>query len=186
MRGAADYGRHFGSREFLRNNFNVTSIGGAIAVIDQIWINGKMTLPEVIRSRVIATVVDLAGAGDVTQFTPSSGANYTCVNENPPDDDASYVEASASGTKDLYTYSSVTGGGAIHGVQIFTEARATDAGSVSLKTLAKSNGVESDDAGQAVATMGYLTYRRIMETDPSGNPWTQTSLNAAQFGVGIG
>jgi hypothetical protein len=47
--GAADYGRHFGSREFLRNNFNVTAIGAAIAVIDQIWINGKMTLPEVIR-----------------------------------------------------------------------------------------------------------------------------------------
>lgn len=66
MRGAADYGRHFGSKEFLRNNFNVTAIGAAIAVIDQIWINGKMTLPEVIRSRLIATAVDLAGAGDVT------------------------------------------------------------------------------------------------------------------------
>jgi hypothetical protein len=66
VRGAVDYGRHFGSKAFLRNNFNVTSIGGAIAVIDQIWINGRMTLPEVIRSRVIATVVDLAGAGDVT------------------------------------------------------------------------------------------------------------------------
>ena len=64
-RGLVNYGKHFGSREFLRNNFNVTSIGGAIAVIDQIWINGKMTLPEVIRSRLIATVVDLAGAGDV-------------------------------------------------------------------------------------------------------------------------
>jgi hypothetical protein len=66
VRGAADYRKHFGSREFVRNNFNVTSIGAAIAVIDQIWINGKMTLPEVIRSRIIATVVDLAGAGDVT------------------------------------------------------------------------------------------------------------------------
>ena len=64
--GLVSYGRHFGSREFLRNNFNITSIGSAISVIDQIWINGKMTLPEVIRSRVIASVVDLAGAGDVT------------------------------------------------------------------------------------------------------------------------
>jgi hypothetical protein len=65
-RGLIDYAKHFGSKEFLRNNFNVTVIGGAISVIDQIWINGKMTLPEVIRSRVIATVVDFAGAGDVT------------------------------------------------------------------------------------------------------------------------
>jgi hypothetical protein len=66
VQGAIDYGKHFGSGEFLRNNFNVTCLGGAIAVIDQIWINGKMTLPEIIRSRLIATAVDLAGAGDVT------------------------------------------------------------------------------------------------------------------------
>jgi hypothetical protein len=66
VRGLVNYARHFGSREFLRNNFNITVIGGAIAVIDQIWINGKMTLPEIIRSRLIATVVDLAGAGDMT------------------------------------------------------------------------------------------------------------------------
>jgi len=63
-RGLVNYGKHFGSREFWRNNFNVTSLGAAISVVDQIWINGKMTLPEVIRSRLIATVVDLAGAGD--------------------------------------------------------------------------------------------------------------------------
>jgi hypothetical protein len=64
--GLVIYKNHFGSKAFLRNNFNVTCIGGAIAVIDQIWINGKMTLPEVMRSRLIATLVDLAGAGDVT------------------------------------------------------------------------------------------------------------------------
>lgn len=66
VRGLVNYGRHFGSREFVRNNFNVTAIGGAIAVIDQIWFNGKMSLPEVIRTRLIATVVDMAGAGDMT------------------------------------------------------------------------------------------------------------------------
>lgn len=64
--GAADYRRHFGSKEFLRNNFNITCIGGVISVIDQIWINGKMTMPEVMRSRLIATIVDLAGAGDAS------------------------------------------------------------------------------------------------------------------------
>ena len=65
-RGVVEYGKHFGSKEFLRNNFNVACIGGAISVIDQIWINGKTTLPEILRSRLIASVVDLAGAGDAT------------------------------------------------------------------------------------------------------------------------
>src|ERR1700722_364101 len=41
-RGLVDYAKHFGSREFLRNNFNAASIGCAISVIDQIWINGRM------------------------------------------------------------------------------------------------------------------------------------------------
>lgn len=64
--GFIHYGKHFGSREFLRNNFNVASVGAALSVIDQIWINGRMTLPEVLRSRLIATLVDMAGAGDAT------------------------------------------------------------------------------------------------------------------------
>jgi hypothetical protein len=127
-----------------------------------------------------------AGAGDVTQWTPSSGANYACVNENPPDDNASYVQASASGAKDLYAYSGVTSGGVIHGIQISTDARSSDLSGPILKTLAKSGGVESDDAGQTVPNADYLTLMRVMQTDPSGNPWTQASLNAAQFGVGVG
>ena len=114
------------------------------------------------------------------------GSNYADVNENPPDDDTTYVQDSTSGHKDLYAYGSVSGLSTIHGIQIATDARVTDAGSLSLKTLAKSAGVESDDAGQPVAASTYETYTRVMETDPSGNAWTEATLNAAQFGVGVG
>lgn len=84
-RGLVDYAKHFGSKAFLRNNFNVTSIGGAIAVIDQIWINRKMTLPEVLRSRLIATLVDLAGAGDMTVSSHGEWLRLWKITPESPD-----------------------------------------------------------------------------------------------------
>jgi hypothetical protein len=85
VRGFLNYREHFGSREFLRNNFNSASIGAAISVIDQIWINGKMTLPEVIRSRLIATAVDLAGAGDATVSGHTEWLKLFSITPETPD-----------------------------------------------------------------------------------------------------
>lgn len=113
--------------------------------------------------------------------TPHAGQ----VSENPPDDDSTYVQDGASGDKELWNYSQLSGLGTVQGIQISTDARLTDVGSIGLKTLAKSAGVESDDAGQAVTGVTYSTFTRIMATDPSGNPWTEATLNAAQFGVEI-
>jgi hypothetical protein len=83
--GFQNYRKHFGSKEFLRNNFNSASIGGAISVIDQIWINGRMTLPEIIRSRLIATVVDLAGAGDATVSGHAEWLKLLKITPDTPD-----------------------------------------------------------------------------------------------------
>jgi hypothetical protein len=83
--GFVEYRKHFGSAEFLRNNFNSASIGGVISVIDQIWINGRMTLPEIIRSRIVATVVDLAGAGDATVSGHSEWLKLFKITPETPD-----------------------------------------------------------------------------------------------------
>ncbi len=132
------------------------------------------------------TAIFPSGAGDSAQWTSSGGSNYAMVNENPPDDDASYVEDTVTGHKDLYAYGGLSGLGTINGVQITTDARLTDVGSFSLKTAAKTGGTESDDAGQAVTLTTWDAFRRIMETDPSGAAWSQSSVNASQFGVVVG
>ena len=146
--------------------------------------NGSVNSNFLGNSKIVAILP--AGAGDSTQWSPRATPNYAQVNDNPPDDDTSYVQDANSGDKDLYTYASLSGLSTIHGIQISTDARVTDAGSLSLKTLAKSAGVESDGAGQTVTASTYETYMRIMETDPSSNAWTEATLNAAQFGVGVG
>ena len=132
----------------------------------------------------IVAILPSADAGP-NAWTATGTPHAAQVNENPPDDDATYVQDSVSGDKELWDYASLSGIGTVQGIQISTDARLTDIGSIGLKTLAKSAGTESDDAGQAVTSTTYSTFMRIMATDPSGNPWTQTTLNAAQFGVGV-
>ena len=76
-----------------------------------------------------------ASAGDSSDWTPTGSANhYATVNENPPDDDTTYVQDSTTGHKDLWGYSTLTGLGAIAGIQVNTEAKLSDVGSLTLKT----------------------------------------------------
>ncbi|MFA5345390.1 MAG: hypothetical protein WC315_03870 [Candidatus Omnitrophota bacterium] len=124
--------------------------------------------------------------GDSTQFTPSSGNNYACVDETVVNDDTDYVEDSTSGHQDLYGYSATTLT-TIKGLMICTDCRDTDVTDYNLKTSCKSGATDSDDAGQSVGSTSFVTLKRILETDPNtSSAWTQTDLNAAQFGVKVG
>jgi hypothetical protein len=134
--------------------------------------------------RVIAIRPD----GDNTQaWTRSTGAeNYDLVNENICDDDTSYVESAVSATKDLYTYGAVASlADSIKGIQINTVCRETDANSFSLVTVAKLSTTESNSAAAAIGTTDYVTKTRLMETDPDGNAWTISNIDAAQFGIKV-
>lgn len=135
--------------------------------------------------RVVAVRPD--SAGDSTDWAPSAGANYTCVDEVTLNDDADYVEDSVSDQKDLYNYGSVSGLGVIHGVQACADCRETDATPFDLVTVCKSGVTESDDGGQTVGSTSYVTRMRILETDPdTSSAWTISGVNAAQFGVKVG
>jgi hypothetical protein len=126
-------------------------------------------------------------AGDSAQFTPSAGNNYECVDEVVSDDNTTYVEDSVSGEKDLYGYGAVEASGLISGVMICTDCRETDASSFTLKTLCKSGNVESEDAGQAVGSIDFVTKKRIVENNPNTDSvWTAAALNVAQFGAKVG
>lgn len=127
--------------------------------------------------------------GDTINFTPTSGTNNALmVDENPTDDDTSYVEASGVGSKDLYQYADVSGvGDLIAGVQINTDVRETDATTFNLITVVKSGVTESDNAASPIGSLNYVTKTRIVETDPDTvAAWTAAGVNAAQFGVKIG
>jgi len=125
-------------------------------------------------------------AGDSTQFTPSVGDNYSCVNEEVTSGDT-YVTSATSGNLDLYNYTDLSGiTTGILGIQINTDLGLTDGTPFGLITECKSNGVTSDDSAQTVSGSWY-TKKRVMQLNPDGSvAWTPTTINAAQFGIKVG
>lgn len=127
------------------------------------------------------------GAGNASEWTPSAGSNYDCVNETSPNDDTDYNSAAAINLKDLYAFASAPAGADIRGVQVLAAVRKSAEGPGQVKLVTRSNGTDYDGAAHGIASTEYSYVREVLETDPgSGSPeaaWTESGFNAAEFGV---
>jgi len=123
------------------------------------------------------------GAGSSTQFTPSSGANYTTVDELPYST-ADYVSGT-SGQTDLYATSDLPGGaGTIYGVQTNAMVKKTDAGNISGKTAIKSGSTTYYGTTTATGTSD-TTITDTRQVDPNtSTAWTSSGVNAIEIGIG--
>lgn len=128
-----------------------------------------------------------SGAGSSTQFTPSAGSNYQCVDDNPTNSDTDYVESGTSGHKDLYDYASIGTLANIKGLQINTVARETDGSPFSLYQTVKSGSTNSDGSSVAISGQTFKTITpRVLETDPdTSSAWTDSGVDAAEFGIKV-
>ena len=124
------------------------------------------------------------GAGNSTDWTPSTGSNYQCVDETAPNSDTDYVSNRTAGDHDSYTFDDiVTVDGEIYAVQTNMFARKNDAGTRQIKSLIRSGG--SDYATGTTHTLidSYKYYPDIYEHDPdTSSAWTISGVNAAEFG----
>ncbi len=128
-------------------------------------------------------------AGDQSQWTPSAGSNYDCVNDVVMDDDGTYVQTAGAGNLDLYNFEDVPATGMdddVVGIQINTDARRTQATSYSLYQPGKLSGTQSDGSAVTVDGDSFATKTRVMATDPLGAAWTLTNLASTQFGLLLG
>lgn len=160
---------------------NGTNIADDIYICDGTGAANNNFLGDV---RVDAKLPD--GAGTHTDFTPSAGSNFQCVDENPATDDTDYVQSTTVNHVDTYTFGDITHiPVAIFGVQVIMTARKDDAGVRSIAGKALSGGTMGTGATQALATT-YTQYREIFENDPNtAAAWTKTALNAAEFGIEV-
>lgn len=123
-------------------------------------------------------------AGDLTQFTPSTGANWSCVDE-PVINTTDYVTSTAAGQRDLYQLADLPAGSAnVYGVRVSTWSQKTDAGLMGVTHLVKENGVVTGDAApRALSTTFGGTSSTTWWRRPSDNAlWTPTDINALQAG----
>lgn len=137
----------------------------------------------------IATIIP-DGDGASTQFSPTGPGttNADRVDEALADDDTSYVESATSGHKDLYTYTSMpTGLDTIHGVAVHTRAKNDDIGLIQASCIARSGTVETNGTTYSVTSGGiYSNNTHFFPLDPDGGAaWTESRINAAQFGIRV-
>ena len=125
-----------------------------------------------------------SGAGSVTQFTPSAGANWDCVNEEPTST-TDYVSDATAGHQDLYAFTDLPHVPLnIYGVVVGAVACKDDSGARSIKTLAKSSATLNTGSAQTLTLGSWVRLCRTVEADPNTSAaWTPTNLNGATFGI---
>lgn len=124
--------------------------------------------------------------GNSSDFTRSTGSNdYECVDETSPNDDTDYIYSDTLNHKSIFgiTTGSV---GTVKGIQVNNLVRIDQAGTRKIKPIIRSNSTDYQGTETEAIGAGYLFESEIFETDPDdSNPWTQTKLEAAEFGLEI-
>ena len=125
------------------------------------------------------------GAGATTQWSPSAGANWQCVDEQPSNGDSDYVSAASSGLTDTYsTPAAAEAGSIIYAVAVHATMRKDDAGTNEVDGVIRSGGNNYVHGSPAGINSSYGRHRWIWHRDPAtGNQWTVAAANSAQPGI---
>jgi hypothetical protein len=116
------------------------------------------------------------GAGNYTQFDPSAGSNYQCVDEIPPNE-SDYVSTAVTDEYDSYAMDTITidTGQTIQAViPIAYAKRGETTEQIALGTRYSST--DSVGADQNPSTSYSMLFER-QTTKPGGGAWDQTSLD---------
>lgn len=123
--------------------------------------------------------------GTYSQMTPSTGTtHYTLVDETTPGT-TDYVSSSTAGHKETYSFENFSDSGSVKAVQLNVYAAKDDAGFRGLDLMTKSGATENFDSSQPLSvTVAYKT--KVWEKNPNtSNDWSQSEVNAAEFGARI-
>lgn len=123
--------------------------------------------------------------GTTTEWTPSTGANWSCVDEKPAVD-TDYISVNALNKIDTYETGNLAGTiVAVKAVQV--QARIAYEGAptpthIQLGVRSNSTDCFADNKTPAVSFTG--NHSRILNTDPSDlSAWDETKVNALEIGV---
>jgi len=128
----------------------------------------------------------ISGTGNLAQWTPLSGLNYTQVNESDMNSDTSYNSTYTIGASDLY---SLTSSGLttniIYGVQATSWTKLDSTGSRTASMEWKSGATVYDGSiFTENGTSSYTPHMEMKTLDPNTNAqWTRANLDALQIGM---
>jgi hypothetical protein len=128
--------------------------------------------------------IAINGAGTTTQWTPSIGVNYQCVDEIPADD-ADYVYTNTVDQIDSYNVTSLEG--EIESVKcIQVQARAKKEGLSTPQNLqlgVRTNAIDYFGGSQALES-DYKGFSEIWESNPAtSSAWTKAVIDDLEIGI---
>jgi hypothetical protein len=128
--------------------------------------------------------IAITGAGNSTQYDPSTGSNYACVDEIPYSD-TDYVSTNTADEIDTYILGNLTGSvGEIKGVQVQARALYEGAAAVTkLDLVIRTNSTNYTSTDKSLTT-SYVGYTNIWELNPNGSVvWTESTINDIEIGI---
>lgn len=139
----------------------------------------------------------IPASDDSVQFTPSTGANWSCVDDNSPTTFGSDTDSNvptALNQKDTFNVTSVGSYGQILGIQHNVYANRNTGFSYNIKSLVKVSGTDYEstdtlnllpktEAGYPVAINNLQSLSDIRELNPSNSAsWTPSEVNSVKYG----
>lgn len=161
-----------------------------LGLIDDLYVldtTGAVTNGSIAPNLVVEALLPTSD-GDTIQWTPSSGDNYTNVDDEEPNT-ADYNSSSTLGQIDLFNMQSLTHvGGTIYGVEVRNVFIADAPGLVSIKPKIKENvTVGTGDATHTVESQSYTDATHVFTINPDTSAaWTVTEVNNMQCGYEVG
>jgi len=127
--------------------------------------------------------------GDETSLpvggTDPADTNWESVDDDPSDDDTTYVEGGAALYEpDLYNLADTSLTGTINSITVYINCKGTKAGEGAYHRI-KTNGIVYEGSPITLTT-AYALYNTAYNNNPqAGNPWSWEEVNALQAGVAL-
>jgi hypothetical protein len=126
-------------------------------------------------------------AGQYAQWTqeyPSGSAHWDCCDEDPPDDDSSYVETNTAAWKyEAYNLENHTGSGTINWVRVYVRAKFTSAGTSNFRTLIRTYDTDYESGDITLSTSYQNNYTQYDTNPNTGLAWTWDEIDSLQAGA---
>lgn len=163
---------------------NITTIGFATSMgwtsyFDDIIFDDANWIGDTAIQKLAVT-----GAGATTQWDPSTGSNWDCVDAIPAAD-STWVSTNVSGEVDTYTLANLDGTiNSVKAVQV--QARCQKGGALgkpNIKMVIQYSG-EHDSANKVVTAFAPKSVANVWNTNPNtSTPWTEPNVNAIEIGI---
>jgi hypothetical protein len=115
---------------------------------------------------------------------PSGTSHWDCCNENPPDDDSSYVETNVAAWRtEAYNLQDHSGSGTINWIRIYARAKLASSGSNDFRTLIRTYGTNYESSDISLSTSYQTVYTQYTTNPSTGLAWTWTEIDGLQAGA---